>query len=165
MIKLRQRQVLALPPFAATVVGIPHATVVTGKYRLRIGRIDPDVVEIAVGALKAADHGKALAGVLTQNERAIGLEKAIRIFRIHNQVREVKRAPHHPIAFIALVPRHSAVVRNEERAVGGFYEGVDALCIGWRDRHRETAIWFLRETLVTLGRDLAPGSSAVRGTE
>ena len=127
VIELRDRQVIALPPFAAAVVGIPHAAVVAGEDGLRIGRIDPDVVHVAMRALKSADHRETLARVFAHDERAVGFEDAIRILRIDNQVREIERPPDHPVALVALVPGRAAIIGNEERAVGGFDKSVNAL--------------------------------------
>jgi hypothetical protein len=79
--------------------------------------------------LKSAHDREAPAGVLAYNERAVGLEQAIRIFGIDNQICKVKRTPHHPVAFVAFVPCRATIVRNEKRAVGRFDETVNALCI------------------------------------
>ena len=48
VIKLRHRQVISFPPFAAAVVGVPHSAVVAHEYHLRVGRIDPDIMHVAV---------------------------------------------------------------------------------------------------------------------
>ena len=77
-------------------------------------------------ALETADDGEALAGVFAQDQRSVGLEDAIRILRINDQVREVERTPDHPIAFVALIPGRAAVVGDKERAVGGFDKSVNA---------------------------------------
>src|SRR4029077_8163210 len=44
MVELRDGKVVAFPPFAPAVVGIPHPAVIPGKDRLRIGWIDPDAM-------------------------------------------------------------------------------------------------------------------------
>ena len=129
VIELRDRQILALPPFAPAVVGIPNAAVIPGHDRLRVGRIDPDIVHIAVAALETADDGKAFARVFAQNQWAVGLEDAVRIFRIDDQVREIERTPDHPVALVAFVPRRAGVIGNEERAVSGFDKTINALRI------------------------------------
>src|SRR5438067_13672985 len=53
MIELRDWQILALPPFAPAVVGIPNAAVIASHDRLRVSRIDPDIVHVAVAALES----------------------------------------------------------------------------------------------------------------
>ena len=68
MIKLRDWQVFALPPFAATVVGVPHSAVISHEHDLRVGWIDPHDMRIAVSPLKTADHGEAFPAILTDNE-------------------------------------------------------------------------------------------------
>ena len=72
VIKLRHRQVFAFPPFAAAVVRVPHPAIVSHEHHLRVGRIDPHIMAVAVRALKAAHYRKTLAGVLAHNQRAIG---------------------------------------------------------------------------------------------
>ena len=84
VIKLRDGKVFAFPPFASAIVGIPHAAIVSGKDRFRIGWVDPDIVRVPVASLKAADDRETLAAVFTQNQRAIRLENAVGIFRIDN---------------------------------------------------------------------------------
>ncbi len=116
-------------------------------------------------AVESADGGEALAAVLTQDQGAIGLENAIGIFRVHDQVGEIKRAPDHPLALVALVPGLPAVVGDEERAVGRFDEGINPLRIGGRDRDREPAVGFLRETFVRFRSDFLPGRAAVGRAE
>ena len=74
MIELRDRQVLALPPFAAPIVRIPHAAIVTSEHRLRIRGINPDIMRVTVCPLKTAYHSEAFTPVLTQNQRAIRFE-------------------------------------------------------------------------------------------
>ena len=110
MIKLRHRQVLTFPPFAAAVVGVPHPAVVSHEHDLRVGWIDPHIMRVAVRSLKAAHRRKAFTRILAHNQRAIGLEHAVWIFWIDNQVREVKRAPYHPLAFVTLLPRQAGII-------------------------------------------------------
>src|SRR5437773_9969953 len=102
MIELRDRQVLALPPFAAAVVRIPHAAIVTADDGLRIHRVDPKIVYIAVRSLKPPYHRKTPACILAQHQRAIGLKHAILIFYIDNQVSAAQSAPLQLITKIAL---------------------------------------------------------------
>ena len=69
-------------------------------------------------AVESADGGETFAAVFTHDQRAVGLEKAIGIFRIDDQVGEIKRAPNHPGALVAPVPGRATVIGNKERAVG-----------------------------------------------
>src|SRR4029453_15361112 len=77
MIELRHRQVFAFPPFAAAVVGIPHPAVVSHEHNFRVGWFNPEIVAVAMCALKTAHDRKALAGVLAHNQRAVSLEQAV----------------------------------------------------------------------------------------
>src|SRR5437879_6278763 len=116
MVKLRDGEVVAFPPFAPAVVGIPHPAVITGKDSLRIGWIDPDTMNVPMHP--TANRGEAFPGILTDNHCAVGLKKAVGIFWINNQIGEVKRTPHHPPALIALIPGAAAIVGDKERAIG-----------------------------------------------
>src|SRR2546428_13333199 len=104
MVELRHRQAIGLPPFAAAVAGIPHASVIPRKDGLRISRIDPDVVHIAMRSNESPNRGETFARVLAHNKRAVRLKNAVRIFWIDNQVREIERAPEHPITFVPFLP-------------------------------------------------------------
>ena len=117
VVKLGNWQVIALPPFGTAIVGIPNAAIIPGDDSLRIGRINPHIVHVAVCASEAADHRKALAAVFAENQRAIGLEHAIGIFRVDDQVRKIKRTPNHPVALVPLCPGLSTIVGNVESAV------------------------------------------------
>src|SRR5204863_5959488 len=72
VIELRDGKVVALPPAVAAVVGNPQAAVVSADDMLRILRIDPEIVPVAVRAAAAA--AEAAATVLAGNERVVGLE-------------------------------------------------------------------------------------------
>src|SRR5208283_1008691 len=67
VIELRNGQIVGLPPGVAAVVGIPDAAIVAGDEVIGIVGIDPDVVEIAVGA--AADTAETLTAVVAHDER------------------------------------------------------------------------------------------------
>ena len=165
VVKLRDRQVFAFPPFAAAVVGVPHSAVVSHEHHLRVGRINPDIVAVAMRALKTAHDRKALAGVLAHNQRAVSLEQAVRIFGINDQVREIERSPDHPLAFITFLPCRAAVIGNEQRALRRLDKCVDALRFRWRDRHGQASIRFLWETFVGLLCNLRPSIATIGRTE
>ena len=129
MVELRHGQVVGFPPFASPIVGIPHPAVVPGKDGLWIGWIDPYVMHVSVRPLESPHHRETFSPVLAQDQRAVGLEHAVRIFGIDNQVCEVKRPPDHPITLVAFVPRCAAVVGNVERAIGRLDESVNAFRI------------------------------------
>ena len=63
---------------------------------LRVARVDEHVVHVAVHAVETADSAEALAAVLAEDQRAVGLEDTLGILRVDDQVGEVERAPHHP---------------------------------------------------------------------
>ena len=75
-------------------------------------------MNVAVHPTEAADRGEAFPRVLANDHRAVGLENAVRIFRIDDQIGEIKRTPDHPLTLVALVPGAAAIIGNEERAVG-----------------------------------------------
>src|SRR4029077_5643081 len=99
------------------------------EHDLRVGRVDPHVVRVAVSPLKTAHHREAFPAILADNECSVGLEQAVWIFWIDDQIREVERTPYHPLALVTLFPCHPAVVRNEKRAIRRFDKGVNALRI------------------------------------
>src|SRR5262249_61660910 len=68
MIELRHWEVLALPPFAAAVIRVPHSAVVSHKHHLRVGWVDPHVVGIAVRSLKTTYDCKTFASVFANNQ-------------------------------------------------------------------------------------------------
>ena len=84
MIELRDRKVVAFPPFASAVVGIPHPAVVPGKDSLRIGWIDPDAMHVSMHAPEPTDRGEAFPGVLTYDHRPVGLKKTVGVLRIND---------------------------------------------------------------------------------
>src|SRR5205823_12360510 len=165
VIELRHRQVFALPPFRAAVVGIPHPTIVAGEHDLRIGWVDPDAVHVAVHPAESAHHRETFSSVLADNQRAVGLEHAVWIFGIHDQIREVERTPYHPLALVTLFPCHPAIIGNEQRAIRRFDKSINALRVRRRDRYGDAAIRFLWETFIGLKRDFRPSIATVAGTK
>src|SRR5206468_6755301 len=67
VVKLRDRKIFPFPPFASAVVGIPHPSVVSGKHRPWIRRIDPNVMHVAVHPRRetAAYYRETFTAVLT----------------------------------------------------------------------------------------------------
>ena len=165
VIELRDRQVVALPPLVAAVVGQPEAAIVAGDHVLDIVRIDPDAVHVAMHAVEAADRREALAAVIAADQRAIGLVDELRVDRIDDQMREVERTPDHPLALVALLPGAAAVVGNVERAVDAFDDRIDGLRIARRDGHGDAAIRLFRQAGIRLRRQLGPGLAAIGGAE
>src|SRR4029077_18424581 len=58
VIKLRNRQVVALPPRISAVVGIPDSTVITCNQMIGIFRIHPYIVKVPMG--RATDDAETL---------------------------------------------------------------------------------------------------------
>src|SRR5205814_1791026 len=106
MVELRDGKVIAFPPFAPAVVGIPNPAVIAGKDSLRIGWIDPDAMDVPMHP--TANRGEAFPSILTNDHCAVGLKKAVGIFWINNQIGEVERTPYHPLTLVALVPGAAA---------------------------------------------------------
>src|SRR5947207_15637075 len=113
MVELRYRQVFCLPPFGAAVVRVPHSTVVSHEYYLRVRRIYPHVVRVSVCTLKTTDLGKAFSAVVAHNQCAVRLKQAVWIFGIDDEIREVERTPDHPRAFVAFLACPAAIVGNK----------------------------------------------------
>src|SRR5262249_31026811 len=127
VVKWGDRKILAFPPLAPAVVGIPHTAVVAVEHGLWIHWIDPNVMHVAMRACETAHRCKTFAAVFTQNQRAVAFENAVRIFWINNEPREIERTPDHPVAFVALFPRRAAVIGNKQRARRRFDETINAL--------------------------------------
>src|SRR5205807_3003477 len=106
---------------------------ITVAHDLRICRIDPNIVHVAMRALKSADYRETFASVFTQDQSAVRFENTIGIFWIDNQPREIEGPPNHPITFVALLPGYAAIIRNEERARGRFDQTVNPLRVRRRD--------------------------------
>jgi len=117
VIKLGDWQVFSFPPFRTTVVGIPHPSIVAGEHDLGVGWIDPYVVHVAVHPPESADHRETFARILADNHRAIRFKYAVGILWIDNQIREIERAPYHPLTFVSFFPAHAAIVGDEQRAI------------------------------------------------
>src|SRR5580765_311151 len=67
VVELRNRQIGALPPTAAAVIGIPDTTVIPSDQVIGVFGIDPDVVKITVRA--AADGAETFAAVFAHDQR------------------------------------------------------------------------------------------------
>src|SRR6266436_5610402 len=107
VIKLRDRQVVGLPPGVPAVVRIPNTAVVPGDQMIRVLRIDPHVMEIAVCAPDNA--AETLAAILAHDEHEIRLVQFVFVLWIDQQVRKIKRAPHHPTAAVTFFPGLAAI--------------------------------------------------------
>src|SRR5207237_4824619 len=80
VVELRDGKVVRLPPAAAAVVGHPEAAVVAAEDVLRVRRVDPEIVPVAVRpALGAREASPA---VLADDEAEAGLEEALRVLRL-----------------------------------------------------------------------------------
>ena len=165
VVVLRDRQIVRLPPLVRSVEGNPQAAVIAGEDVLGVGGIDEHIVHIAVHADEAAHGGEALAAILAQDQRAVGLVDASGIARIDGQVREIERAPHHPLALVAGFPGRAAVVRNEKGRVGRLDEGVDRLGIARGEGERNASVGLRRQSLIGRRGQLGPGLAAVRAPE
>ena len=126
-------------------LGSDYAAIVAGIDGLRIRRIDPHIVNIAMHAFESADRAEALAGVIADYQGPVGLEQSIGIFRIHDQIREIERPPYHPRTFVTLLPGRAAIIGDVERAVGRFDERIYAVRLAGRDGEGNAAEGFVRE--------------------
>ena len=160
VIELRDRQVVGLPPGVRPVIGDPHAAVVAGDQCIGIVRIDPDVVEIAVGAV--GDVTEALAAIVAEDQAQVRLEEFIFVLGIHDQIGKIKRAPDHQIAPVALLPGLAAVVRTEQGAARGFDQSVNHFGIGRSDGNRDASPGLGRQTFRRLVVELGPAGSRRR---
>ena len=163
VVELRERQVVALPPTAAAVVRDPQPAVVAAHDVLRVGRVDPEVVPVAVRSTGSRAEARATVG--RDDQPSAHLEHAVLVLRIHDQLREVERAPHHHLAAIALLERPAAVAGDEERAARALDERVDARGIRWRHGHRHPAPRLGRQPLRGGRVERRPGGARVVGDE
>ena len=110
MVELRDGEVIGLPPLVGAVVRDPQSAVVAGEYMLRIARVDEHIVHVAVHADEAADRAEALAAILAEDHRSVGLKDSLGVLRIDDQIGEIKRPPDHPLALVAQLPGGAAIV-------------------------------------------------------
>src|SRR5208282_3121862 len=110
MIELRNRQIELMLPAGSSVVAAPQAAIVAGNDNIRIVRIDPDVVKVAVGVGYRAE---ALTSIHAEQQWGIGLENFVLIFRIDDQIREVERTPDHVLAGVQTIPVLAAIIGAE----------------------------------------------------
>src|SRR5438067_2175123 len=125
VIELRDRKVLLLPPPVPAVEGLPEPAVVAADDVLRILRVDPEIVPVAVRS--SAGVGEAATPVLADDQVEVRLEEAVGIGGIDDQPREVEGPPDHGLTAIERSPLGAAVVGAVERGMLGFDERVDAL--------------------------------------
>src|SRR5258708_3397151 len=111
VIELRDGKIVPLPPSVAAIVRIPNASVIRGDNVIGIVRIHPHIVKIAVRAVP--DSAEALPSVLAHDQREVWLVHFVLVFRINDQIGEVKRPPYHPIAAVPLFPRLATIVGAE----------------------------------------------------
>ena len=125
--------------------------------------IHPDIMEIPVCAVP--DHAEASAAILAHNQCKVRLVNLVLVFRIDDQVGEVKRPPDHPIAAVSLFPRFAAIFRAEKSAARRFDHSVHNIwfCRGNRDGNAPPG--FRREPFGALFIQLIPGASAIGGLE
>src|SRR4029078_8397092 len=90
--------------------------------------------------------GEGLAAVLALDQREIGLEQAIGIGRIDNEIGEVRRPPYHRLAVVAAIPGLAAVVGTVQRALHALYRRVDDAGVRWRDGDRYAAVGCVRHS-------------------
>ena len=133
VIELRDGKVVRLPPLVAAIIRIPHTAVIGGDDEVRELRIDPDVVEVAV--CPTADGAEALAAIGAHDEATPRLVHLVLVLRVHDEVGEVERPPHHVLAAVARLPRPAAIVRSIEAVPGRcrFDERIDDVRIGRRN--------------------------------
>src|SRR5207248_9215301 len=86
------RRSSALPPSVAAVVRDPQPAVVAREHVLGVVGIDPQVVQVAVHAVEAADDREALAAVLGEDQVAVGLGDALGVPGIDVTVDVVARS-------------------------------------------------------------------------
>src|SRR2546430_13287650 len=108
VIELRNGQVHLMPPAISAVLAAPQTAIVSSNDQTRILRIDPHIVEVAMGS--AGNSAKALSSIGAQEKRSIWLEDLVLVFGIDDQVAEVKWAPHHEVAAVEFGPARARVI-------------------------------------------------------
>src|ERR1700716_42768 len=114
-----------------------------------------------------ADPAEALAAIRADDQRTIGLEDAIFILWINDEIGKIEWTPDHSLAAIAHLPRASSVTRAIERILwrNCFDECVDDVRIRRRNRHGNASPRLGRETLRARLIEIAPRRPAIRGLE
>ena len=167
-VELFGREVLLGPRPAA---GGRHgaAAVVADHEMLRVVRVDPEVVEVAVRAVAHRGHG--LAGVVRAEGARVQHVHHVGIFAVGNDVRVIERALAHVPVVGHQRPRRARVVRLEQAALGVLHERVHAIRVHRRHRDADAAHEArghagvpcdLRPRLATVGALEQPAAGAAR---
>ena len=161
MVHLRRREFLIGP--GATGRQADRAAAVIGDHEMgRIGRADPQIVEVAVGAV--VDDFVRHAAIGRAKERGVLHVDHVTIVVIGKDVGVVERTLADGAVVIDQLPRGTGIVAAEQAAVGVLHESVDAVGIGARDCDADAA----DDALLRQPRrssDLGPGLTAVGALE
>ena len=135
---------------AATVVGDHHVRGVVG--------VDPEVVEVAMGAVVDDFVGGAAVG-RAEEGRVLHVDDVL-VVMVGVHVRVVERPLPDPPLVVDELPAVAPVVRAEEAAVVVLEEGIDAARVRGRHRQADLADDAVRGHAGVAG-DLGPGGAAV----
>src|SRR5207247_6709240 len=124
---------------------------------LRVARIDPEVVMVAVRAL--ADLRERPAAVCRSERARVQRVDDVPVVRIGEDVRVVESALTDIAARVHQLPRRARICGGEEAPVLGLDQRVHTVRVGARDGDADLADHALRQARVA--RDLAPGVAAV----
>ena len=111
----------------------------------------------------ALNSAEALTAIGTENERAAGFVYLVFVFRVDDEIGEIKRTPDHHLTAIAFLPSLPSIGRTIERTVIGFDHGVDDVGIRRRSGNGNAAPRLGRQTLRRLLIEIFPGLAAICG--
>ena len=161
VIELRDRQVHLVLPARSAIFAAPQTAIIARIHNVRIRRIDPDVVKIAVR--RVGHHAETLPAIHAEQQNKIGLENLVLIFGIDDQIGEIKRPPHHELAGIQPLPGLAAVIGAEQRAVLAFDLGIHHLRLARRHRDCDSALRLGGKALAVGVGQFRPVHAAVGG--
>src|ERR1700730_2698185 len=127
MIKLRRRLIILGRPALAAVERNAGATVAAIDETIRICRIDPQSVMVAVSR---GEQIERLAAIGRTEESGVQGVDGVCFLWIGIDIREIPRALRQAAVAVDMLPVLSAIVRKEQAAVFRLDHRIDALGIG-----------------------------------
>ena len=119
-------------------------------------------MKIAVRA--ARNHAETAAAIYAGQQRSIRFEDLVFVFRVHDQVAEVKRTPHHEQARIQPGPAVAAIIGTIESTLLRFDVGVDHLRFRGRHCDRDSSPGFFGKALAVAFVEFGPVIATVGGS-
>src|SRR5579863_277837 len=109
VIELGNRQIVALPPIVAPVVGIPNSAVISRDQMIGVVGVHPNIVHVTMHPVRYP--AETFSTVLTHDHAQVRLVNLVLVLGIHHQVRKIKWTPDHQIAGVATRPALAPIIR------------------------------------------------------